>query len=154
ERAYAGGRSVVGRYVRDVLDAPNYGQRLPWLARALAGETVRFELDQRIDGAARCLEVNYIPQRDENGRAVIGMHALVLDVTQQKHEEARLTQLAEVDPLTGLANRAGFMQRLARALARSRDQHTTLAVMYLDVDYFKQINDTYGHGVGDALLKS
>lgn len=154
ERAYAGGRSVVGRYVRDVLDAPNYEQRRPWLARAMAGETVRFELDQRIEGAARCLEFNYIPQRDENGRDVIGIHALVLDVTQQKHEEARLTQLAEVDPLTDLLNRAGFMQRLARALARSRDQHTTLAVMYLDVDYFKQINDTYGHGVGDALLKA
>ena len=154
ERVYGGGRSVVGRYMRDVLDAANYEQRRPWVLRALAGERVSFEIDQTIDGATRCLEFNYIPQRDEGEHDVVGFHALVLDVTQQKREEQRLTQLAEIDPLTGLVNRAGFTLRLTRALARSRDQQTTLAAMYLDVDHFKQINDTHGHAVGDALLKA
>ncbi|HJU39512.1 MAG TPA: PAS domain S-box protein, partial [Tahibacter sp.] len=154
ERAWGGGRGVVGRYLRDVLDAANYAQREPWLARAYAGERVSFELEHTVDGVTRCLEFNYIPQRDEVERDVVGLHALVLDVTQQKREEERLTQLAEVDPLTGLVNRAGFEQRLARALARSRDQETTLAAMYLDVDHFKRINDTHGHAAGDALLKA
>ena len=154
ERVYGAGRSVVGRYVRDVHDAANYAQRRPWLVRALAGERVSFELDQEIDGATRNLEFNYIPQRDDSEREVVGLHALVLDVTQQKREEARLTHLAEVDPLTGLVNRAGFMLRLTRALARSRDQQTTLAAMYLDDDHYNQINDTHGHAVGDALLQA
>ncbi|MDC8013930.1 PAS domain S-box protein [Tahibacter soli] len=155
ERVYGGGRGVAGRYLRDVLDAANYEQRRPWLARAFAGERVCFELEQTVDGVVRHFEFNYIPQRDdENPREIAGIHALVLDVTPQKHEAARLTQLAQVDPLTGLVNRAGFAERLTRALARSRDQRTTLATMYLDVDHFKQINDTHGHAVGDALLKA
>jgi diguanylate cyclase (GGDEF)-like protein/PAS domain S-box-containing protein len=154
ERTFGGGRNVTGRYLGDVLDTASYAQRKPWLVRAYAGERVSFELEQMLDGAARWFEFNYIPQRDDAEREVVGIHALVLDITQVRHEEARLTQLAEVDPLTGLANRAGFMQRLARALARSRDQQTTLAAMYLDVDHFKTINDTHGHAVGDALLKA
>lgn len=154
ERAYGGGRGVVGRTMRDVLDAANYAQRRPWLARAFAGERVSFELEQTIDGATRYLEFNYIPQRDDAEREIVGIHALVLDVTPQRREAERLTQLAEIDPLTGLVNRAGFTERLTRALARSRDQRTTLATMYLDVDHFKQINDTHGHAIGDALLKA
>ena len=154
ERVYGDGRSVVGRYVRDVLDIANYEQRQPWLARALAGERVSFEIQQAVDGVNRWFEFNYLPQRDEDERDVVGIHALALDVTQQHAEEERLTLLAEIDPLTGLVNRAGFALRLSRALARSRDQRTTLAVMYLDIDYFKQINDTHGHGTGDALLKA
>jgi diguanylate cyclase (GGDEF)-like protein/PAS domain S-box-containing protein len=154
ERIYGGGRNVVGRYLRDVLDAANYAQRQPWLTRALAGERVSFEIQQQVDGVMRWFEFHYIPQRDDDERDVIGIHALALDVTHQHAEEERLTLLAEIDPLTGLVNRAGFAMRLTRALARSRDQRTTLAVMYLDIDYFKQINDTHGHGTGDALLKA
>jgi diguanylate cyclase (GGDEF)-like protein len=59
-----------------------------------------------------------------------------------------------VDPLTGLANRAGFMQKLTLAMTENADEGRLMAVMYMDIDHFKPVNDTYGHHVGDALLKA
>jgi diguanylate cyclase (GGDEF)-like protein len=74
------------------------------------------------------------------------------------HEEARnygkmLEALALNDPLTGLANRRLLADRMSMALVHARRNKSSMAVMYLDLDGFKQINDTLGHGVGDALLK-
>ncbi|BAN36653.1 hypothetical protein SCD_n02854 [Sulfuricella denitrificans skB26] len=67
--------------------------------------------------------------------------------------ESRFAYLATHDALTGLANRNLFMDRLKHAMARAHRSDTRLALLYLDLDKFKQINDTYGHGVGDQLLK-
>jgi diguanylate cyclase (GGDEF)-like protein/PAS domain S-box-containing protein len=64
-----------------------------------------------------------------------------------------LEQLARVDSLTGLANRRQFDERLALGLARSTRQHLPIALMYLDIDHFKRINDSLGHAAGDAVLK-
>ena len=61
--------------------------------------------------------------------------------------------MARYDPLTGLANRALFYERLSVALAQAADRSTGLAVLYLDMDGFKSVNDTHGHALGDALLK-
>lgn len=73
---------------------------------------------------------------------------------QQLEERQRdLDQLARVDSLTGLANRRQFDERLALGLARSLRQHLPIALLYLDIDYFKTINDSLGHAVGDAVLK-
>jgi diguanylate cyclase (GGDEF)-like protein len=75
------------------------------------------------------------------------------------HEVARdhgkmLESLARNDPLTGLANRRLLAERMAMAIAHARRKKTALAVVYLDLDGFKQVNDTLGHGAGDALLKT
>jgi diguanylate cyclase (GGDEF)-like protein len=67
--------------------------------------------------------------------------------------ERRITRLAYYDVLTGLANRAHFQEQLSTALMVARKQGTKLAVVYLDLDNFKRVNDTLGHGVGDELLK-
>jgi diguanylate cyclase (GGDEF)-like protein len=72
---------------------------------------------------------------------------------ERKRCATRLTDLARTDPVTGLANRSGFNQRIAAALSRARRQERHLAVMYLDLDGFKEVNDRYGHSAGDALLK-
>ena len=74
------------------------------------------------------------------------------------HEEVRnhgklLEALALIDPLTGLANRRLLMEKISMALAHARRNKSATAVMYLDLDGFKQINDTFGHGAGDELLK-
>ena len=74
---------------------------------------------------------------------------MALQVENQK----RLWQLANYDALTGLPGRALLMDRLGQLLARMRRQEKHLAVMFLDIDNFKQVNDTYGHEVGDQLLK-
>ncbi|HEV7856550.1 MAG TPA: GGDEF domain-containing protein, partial [Herminiimonas sp.] len=84
---------------------------------------------------------------------VIGFHVMTQDITSKKLEERRLVQLAQIDSLTGLVNRAGFEQKLDAAMASSRLNDTLMAVMYLDIDHFKKINDTRGHVVGDVLLK-
>jgi diguanylate cyclase (GGDEF)-like protein len=67
--------------------------------------------------------------------------------------ERRITRLAYYDVLTGLPNRAHFQEQLSTALKVAREQGTKLAVIYLDLDNFKRVNDTLGHGVGDELLK-
>lgn len=74
------------------------------------------------------------------------------DITEQKSAEAALAAQARVDPLTSLLNRRGFEERLREALARAARSNQTLALFYLDLDGFKQINDRYGHAGGDRVL--
>lgn len=79
---------------------------------------------------------------------------LIRDISEQVASEKRIKQLAYYDQLTGLPNRQQFIRDLRRALARAARGEQKLAVLYLDLDRFKRINDTLGHTVGDALLKS
>jgi diguanylate cyclase (GGDEF)-like protein len=67
--------------------------------------------------------------------------------------EARFKQLARIDTLTGIANRLVFEEVLQQAILRARRNRKALALAYLDIDYFKEINDTLGHGAGDVVLK-
>jgi diguanylate cyclase (GGDEF)-like protein/PAS domain S-box-containing protein len=145
---------IVGHSMREILGETRYLRRQPYIERALRGERVVFEDEETTHTDYRCIEVTYVPQLDEDDKHVLGLHMMAQDVTGKKLEERRWMQAAEVDSLTGLANRAGFLGRLNRALARSHDQRSMLAVMYLDIDHFKQINDQHGHGVGDAILKA
>ncbi|MES2752293.1 MAG: EAL domain-containing protein [Pseudomonadota bacterium] len=83
-------------------------------------------------------------------------HAVLLalmDITERKRAEARLTFMAQHDGLTGLPNRILLRQRLDELLAHTRRSGDKVAVLFLDLDNFKAINDTLGHGIGDKLLK-
>lgn len=75
------------------------------------------------------------------------------DITSEKENEERLAQLAHYDPLTNLPNRILFDDRLKQALALAQRSTSQLAVMFLDLDGFKAINDNFGHGAGDELLQ-
>ncbi|MGX5913275.1 EAL domain-containing protein [Aliidiomarina sp. Khilg15.8] len=84
-----------------------------------------------------------------------GEHAYVVvltNISAQKEAEDQLRQLASFDPLTGLANRTLLNDRLAAALARSNRHGTQVGVLFIDLDRFKQINDSLGHSIGDQLL--
>ncbi len=76
------------------------------------------------------------------------------DITTKKIHERRLVEMAQIDSLTGLLNRAGFEKKLIDAMSASRNSRKLMALIYMDIDHFKQINDTYGHPIGDALLQS
>ncbi len=75
------------------------------------------------------------------------------DITERKRTEARMLHLAQHDPLTGLPNRLLFHDRLRQAMARSRRDRSLLAVVLVDLDRFKAVNDAFGHRIGDGVLK-
>ncbi len=93
-----------------------------------------------------------VVERTRDGRALRAIGTNV-DINDRKIEEIKLTHRAGHDVLTGLPNRSMFHDRLEQALLRSRRGGALMAVMYLDADKFKAINDTLGHAAGDALLK-
>ncbi len=145
---------IQGHTVHELLGDPAYESVKPHIRAALAGEVVTFQSEVNQSDSYNCYEAQYIPQPAANAETIVGFHAVITDITRQKLEEKRLVHLAQIDPLTGLANRAGFEARLAEAMDRSRSAGALMALMYLDIDGFKQINDQFGHQAGDELLKA
>ncbi|MDM4764467.1 sensor domain-containing diguanylate cyclase [Pelomonas sp. SE-A7] len=155
--AYEGsfGRSrdeLLGLTVRELVGEAAYAQAEPYIQRALRGEAVFFDSEMTTREGYRCYRVSYLPQFAEDGAEVLGFVAMVQDTTAHKLEERRLFELSQSDPLTGLLNRAGFEQRLHEAMQRSRATGKPMALLLLDLDGFKQINDSLGHQAGDLLL--
>jgi len=150
ERWFGIGRDrITGRSMRDVFGEEAYEVLRPHVEAVLAGRSVNFEADVMLDGSERHLQGSYVPDLDDAGR-VRGFYGLTCDVTPHKQQ---LMHRAQHDQLTGAANRFLFQDRLERAIARSRRHGSMLALMYLDIDQFKSINDELGHAVGDALLQ-
>ena len=82
-----------------------------------------------------------------------GFYAMTFDITELQNTQAQLELLARVDGLTGLPNRRQFDERIAEAMTRSRRTKQAMAVVFLDIDHFKSINDSIGHAGGDAVLR-
>ncbi|WP_018952840.1 EAL domain-containing protein [Thioalkalivibrio sulfidiphilus] len=104
------------------------------------------------DGATRAIEDSAAPIRDRNG-LILGVVLVFHDVSKTRQMARQLSWQATHDALTGLFNRYEFEQRLAQALAQARDRLAHHAVLYMDLDQFKVVNDTCGHSAGDELLK-
>jgi diguanylate cyclase (GGDEF)-like protein/PAS domain S-box-containing protein len=122
--------------------------------RAMFGEAHQSRYIKRYlrkDKRVIFVEVSRAPARDENGQLLYFVFS-ERDITEERALSAQLSHQALHDPLTGLANRALFMDRLAQAHARVSRQGGTCAVLVMDLDNFKGVNDTYGHLVGDQLL--
>jgi diguanylate cyclase (GGDEF)-like protein/PAS domain S-box-containing protein len=148
---------IVGMTVRELHGEEAYPQLAAHVHGALAGNTVVFERDETEAGQYRCFETTFIPQtraEADGSSTVLGFHVMKQDITTRKLQEKRLIEAAQVDSMTGLTNRAGFHAKLAELMARSRAQGSLLALMYLDIDHFKSVNDSFGHPAGDALLKA
>ncbi len=143
---------LIGQRVADVFGPDGYDARREFIERALNGESVSFEMELDGVGGSRHVKTNYIPDRSQDG-SVIGMYTLSADISALKAVEAQLALLAGSDALTGLPNRRRFDEKLDEAMARCRRLGKPMALLFLDVDHFKAINDTLGHGVGDEVLK-
>jgi len=155
ERGFGLSRDQIqGRTVRELLGESAYRSAEPHIRAVLGGQAVTFQSEMTSSDSYVCYEAHYIPQFAPDGSTVLGFHAVVSDVTRQKLEERRLVELARVDTLTGVINRAGFELRLAELMERCRASGALMALMYLDIDRFKQINDRFGHHVGDVLLRA
>ncbi|MEQ8662465.1 MAG: EAL domain-containing protein [Gammaproteobacteria bacterium] len=116
--------------------------------------SVRGEQRLRLpDGSDKWFELLKVPMRDADG-TIIGVLGAVHDVTTRKQAEDAARHLACFDPLTNLPNRRDFTARLETSLAFARRQRRKGALLFIDLDQFKQINDTLGHSVGDALLQA
>ena len=120
-----------------------------------SGRTSTYVNEHRVrckDGSWKwVLSRGMVVSRDAQGQPLrmIGTHT---DITQRKHAEELIWHQAHIDALTGLPNRRMLRQRLNEALAHARQTESALAVVFMDLDNFKQVNDTLGHHEGDALL--
>ncbi|MGZ4993867.1 MAG: putative bifunctional diguanylate cyclase/phosphodiesterase [Methylobacter sp.] len=103
------------------------------------------------DGTNIWLRTSKVPLQNE-ANETIGILGIYEDITKQKHIEDRIHYLANFDPLTGLPNRTQLSDHLKYALSLAKRSNGHLALMFLDLDHFKDINDSLGHSIGDALL--
>jgi diguanylate cyclase len=118
----------------------------------LAGRAWQGELvERRRDGSLWTASQVITPLLDETG-AVTHFVAIQHDVTASTQEREAIHRLAFHDSLTGLPNRVSFLESLGQALARAAAEHRILALLYLDLDDFKPVNDAMGHAAGDELL--
>ncbi len=104
------------------------------------------------DGKVKWVDENVQVKKDEHGK--LAVYATITDVTARRESEKRIRFLATHDSLTNLPNRIMFMEILEHAISYARRNQDRVAVFFLDVDNFKVINDTYGHHIGDELLKA
>ncbi|HEY0974199.1 MAG TPA: diguanylate cyclase [Solimonas sp.] len=148
----AGQAPLIGRTVREVRGESIYSTIEPYVKRVLGGEAVRFETSQAVDGRHRHYLSNYVPDVADDG-TVRGFYAMKFDITEQKQTERKLEELTRRDALSGLANRREFNEQLPRALDRARRSEAGVALLFIDIDHFKSINDRHGHAMGDAVIR-
>ena len=148
-------REVIGntpRFLKSGVHDQTYYQRL-W-ATILSGQSFSSETtERRKDGSLYTVRQTITPVRGHDGEVshFISMHE---DISEQLAAQARIEHLAHFDTLTGLPNRSLFFDRLKQATALSKRGAGHVALLFLDLDRFKPVNDTYGHAMGDTLLKA
>jgi len=148
---YAGAprKQIVGRSVLAEAEDTALGKSI---RRAIAGETVQLESPYRFATSNRVPTFSWHFQPVELDGELAFVLCFVEDISARKVAEAHIEHLAHHDTLTGLANRALLKDRLQQAISAATRRKTQLAVLFIDLDFFKLINDTVGHSAGDALL--
>lgn len=145
---------ALGRQLEDLIIPPEMGPEVvrahaAWLSDGVeipAGELVL----RHKNGSPVPVFSSHLLQRNDAGG--LEMYCVDIDLSKQKAHETELRYMATHDPLTELPNRSLLRDRLAQALARGRRDHCEVAVAYIDLDHFKELNDAHGHAAGDQVL--
>jgi diguanylate cyclase (GGDEF)-like protein/PAS domain S-box-containing protein len=143
---------VIGRSIEEVLYSETTRFREATQLVLREGEWRGEILQRRKDGSVLTAEAHWtlVADDDERPNSILAINT---DITQRKMAEKEIQHLAFYDSLTGLPNRALLLDRLRQALAGSTRNHQTGALLFIDLDNFKLLNDTLGHDIGDLLLR-
>jgi diguanylate cyclase (GGDEF)-like protein/PAS domain S-box-containing protein len=138
----------------DIVDGRNYAFFENALNDLTTGATEKVEIESRHfrkDGSSYPVQIRLTLAADETPPVYV---ATVLDVSEQKKAQAEIERLAYTDSLTGLPNRACTLKRLGELVKTSELEDSDLSLLFMDLDRFKEVNDTRGHQAGDAVLKT
>ncbi len=146
-------RDIIGKRDTDLLPQDVTRTYLPTLEQARNSKaTQSVEASFTLRGRNYSIAATYVPMLDEAGN-ILQILGMLLDFTKRRQTEERLAFLAQYDSLTGLPNRYLLLDRLEASMRRATRNNRLLGVLFLDLDRFKEINDTRGHAAGDILLQ-
>ena len=154
ERLWGVQRSaVIGRTVAEILGENLFRLHERHMKAALEGRTVRYEVRRRTNGAEFVDSIACVPHVGGQ-ESPTDFFILSVDITERTRLEERLNDLASRDPLTGALNRRVLMERAESELERCSRDGAPFSLVIVDLDHFKNVNDTWGHAAGDEVLKA
>jgi diguanylate cyclase (GGDEF)-like protein/PAS domain S-box-containing protein len=143
----------LGKHLREIIGEDAFREVEGYVDQALRGYPATYQRRLvRPDGEIRYLEAKILPHCGERGES-LGYFAVLTDITEHKLAEQRIQRVAHHDSLTGLPNRLLFNDRIAQSIRLARRDSRGFALLFLDLDKFKEVNDTLGHDAGDELLQ-
>jgi diguanylate cyclase (GGDEF)-like protein/PAS domain S-box-containing protein len=145
---------AVGKHMRELMGEEVYRDGEVYAVQVRQGHPVVYQRKRKLkNGESRYLEMRLLPHIGDQGK-VVGCFAVTIDITEHKLAEERIQRVAHHDSLTGLPNQLLFNDRLNQAISLAKRDSRQFALLYLDLDKFKPVNDALGHAAGDELLKA
>ena len=145
---------IIGKHAREVLGEEVYREVENSFVQVLRGHPVTYRRIRKLqNGESRHLEIKLLPHSGDQGK-ILGCFEVTTDITEHKLAEERIQRVAHHDSVTSLPNRLLFNDRLNQAISLAKRDSRQFALLYLDLDRFKPVNDALGHSAGDELLKA